>query len=198
MKRLAKVEAALEKKLKAQALRSHKSYPGEMLHADTVHLPLIEGESAFVQRERLFVGVDDLSRELYAAIMPDKTQDSAARFLEQVLEECPYTIEQWYTDHGREWEGSPKPHAFMKLARKNRIEQRFTKVKTPRTNGKAERVIRTLKQLWLRKTRFTSRVHRQQELIRFVNWYNTVKPHKGIDNMTPLEKLTQYFYPTIL
>jgi hypothetical protein len=28
-----------------------------------------------------------------------------------------------------------------------------------------------------------------------VNYYNTVKPHKGIENMTPIEKLIQYFYP---
>ena len=198
LKRLAKVEAALEKKLKVQARRYNKQYPGEMVHGDTVRLPLIEGESAFAQREYLYVGVDDFSRELYAAILPDKTQYSAASFLEQVLEECPYTIEQWYTDNGREYQGGPKTHAFMKLCRKNRIEQRFTKVKTPRTNGKAERVIRTIKEMWLRKTLFKSRVHRKQELIRFVNWYNTVKPHKGIDNMTPLEKLIQYFYPTKL
>lgn len=198
LKRLAKVEAALEKKLRQEALRYNKNYPGEMLHADTVRLPLIAGESAFAQRERLFVAIDDFSRELYGAILPDKTQDSAAHFLAQVLDECPYTIEQWYTDHGREWEGNPRTHAFMKLARKNRIEQSFTRVKTPRTNGKAERVIRTLKNLWLRKTRFRSRAHRHQELIRFVNWYNTVKPHKGIDNMTPLEKLIQYFYPAKL
>lgn len=198
LKRLAKVEAALEKKLKRAALRYNKSYPGEMLHADTVRLPLIEGESAFAQRERLFVAVDDYSRELYAAILPDKTQYSAAAFLEQVLDECPYTIEQCYTDNGREFQGNPKTHAFMRLCARHRIEQGFTKVKTPRTNGKAERVIRTLKQMWLRKTKFKSRAHRHQELIRFVNWYNTVKPHKGIENLTPLEKLIQYFYPTKL
>jgi len=31
-----------------------------------------------------------------------------------------------------------------------------------------------------------------------VNYYNTVKPHKGIDNLTPMEKLIEYFYPAIL
>jgi hypothetical protein len=35
----------------------------------------------------LFVAIDDFSRELYAAILPDKTQVSAKAFLEQVLEE---------------------------------------------------------------------------------------------------------------
>jgi len=34
LKRLAKVEAELEKKLKAQAKQYNKDYPGEMLHSD--------------------------------------------------------------------------------------------------------------------------------------------------------------------
>lgn len=113
-----------------------------MLHGDTKRLPLLEGETAFGRREYLFVAIDDFSRELYAAILPDKTQNSSRAFLEQVLEECPYTIEQYYTDNGKEYRGDPKHHAFMTLCREQKIEQLFTKVKTPRTNGKAERVIK--------------------------------------------------------
>lgn len=198
LKRLSKIETKLEKKLKARARRYNKDYPGEMMHADTTRLPLIEGESPFEKPERLHVAIDDFSRELYAAILPDKTQYSAAKFLEQVINECPYTIEVWYTDNGREYQGNPETHAFMKLCSLNKIEQRFTKVKTPRTNGKAERVIRTLKDMWHSRTQFKSKAHRKQELIRFVNYYNTVKPHKGIDNLTPMEKLISYFYPTEL
>lgn len=195
LKRLAKVEAELEKRLKAEAKRYNKEYPGEMMHSDTKRLPLLAGESPFEKPERLFVAIDDFSRELYAAILPDKTQYSAAEFLAQVVNECPYTIEVWYTDNGREYQGNPETHAFMNLCSENKIEQRFTKVRTPRTNGKAERVIRTLMDMWHRKTDFNSRVHRKQELIRFVNYYNTVKPHKGINDMTPMEKLISYFYP---
>ncbi len=195
LKRLAKVEARLERQLKKQAKRYNKNYPGEMMHADQSRLPLLEGSSPFQKPEQLFVGIDDFSRDLYAAILPDKTQYAAAKFLEQVVDECPYTIEVWYTDHGREWEGNPKVHAFMKLCSENKIEQRFTRVRTPRTNGKAERVIRTLKEMWHDQTRFKSSVHRKQELARFVNYYNTVKPHKGIGNLTPMEKLISYFYP---
>jgi len=198
LKRLSKIEAKLEKKLKAQSKRYNKKYPGEMIHADTVRLPLLKGESPFGRAEYLYVAIDDFSRELYAAILPDKTQYSAAKFLEQILEECPYTIEQWYTDNGREYQGNPEIHALMKLCIENKIEQRFTRPRTPRTNGKAERVIRTIKQMWYRKTRFKNRNHRRLELIRFVNYYNTVKPHKGINNMTPMEKLISYFYPSEL
>jgi len=195
LKRLAKVEAEMEKKLKAQAKRYNKDYPGEMMHSDHTKLPLIKGESPFGKPEHLFVAIDDFSRELYAAILPDKTRFSSAIFLKQVLTECPYTIETWYTDNGTAYKGNPKSHAFMQLCQENKIEQRFTKVKTPRTNGKAERVIRTLLDMWEKKTEFKSRAHRNQELIRFVNFYNTVKPHKGINNITPMEKLIQYFYP---
>lgn len=72
--------------------------------------------------------------------------------LKQVLEECPYTIEMWYTDNGTGYKGNPKEHAFMKLCRENNIGQAFTKIKTPRTNGKAERVIRILMEMWHNKT----------------------------------------------
>ncbi len=197
-KRLSKIEAKLEKKLKQQARRYNKKYPGEMMHFDAKRLPLLRGESSKEKHEYLFVGIDDYSRELYATILPDKTQYSAKQFLEQVITECPYSIEQAYSDNGLEYKGNPEHHAFMKLCQENNMEQRFTKVKRPQTNGKAERVIRTLMDMWHRKTRFKSRQHRKTELIRFVNYYNTVKPHKGIDNQTPMEKLINYFYPTEL
>jgi hypothetical protein len=31
-------------------------------------------------------------------------------------------------------------------------------------------------------------------LLRFIIFYNTVKSHKGISNMTPYEKLFEYYY----
>ena len=163
IKRLSKIEKEIESRLKAQAKRYNKDYPGQMLHMDTKRLPLLKGESAFGRREYLFVGIDDFSRELYAAILPDKTQASAKAFLEQVLEECPYTIEQLYSDNGKEYRGDPGHHAFMTRCQEQRIEQRFTKVKTPRTNGKAERVIKTIMELWHEKTHFSSPAHRQNE-----------------------------------
>lgn len=195
LKRLAKVEAQLEKKLRSQALRYNKSYPGEMMHSDNTSLPILEGEKRTDKPETLYVAIDDFSRELYAAILPDRTQYSSASFLKQVLEECPYTVQIWYTDNGTEYKGNPNEHEFMKLCKEHEIEQSFTKPKTPRTNGKAERVIKTIQEMWLSKTRFKNRSHRRQELIRFVNYYNTVKPHKGINNQTPLEQLINYFYP---
>jgi transposase InsO family protein len=198
MKRLAKIEKAVEEKLKRQAKRYQKDYPGQMLHGDTRRLPLIKGQSTTEPREYLFVAIDDYSRELYAAILPDKTQSSSAEFLEQVVDECPYTIEHYYTDNGKEYRGDPSRHLFMKKCAEYGIEQGFTRVKSPQTNGKAERVIRTILEMWHEKTEFVSSAHRKKELCRFVNFYNGVKPHAGIDHMTPEEKLLEYFFPSKL
>ena len=121
LKRLTKIEKRLEDKLKKEAQRYNKKYPGEMVHVDTKRLPLLSGETKLATREYLFVGIDDFSRELFATIMPDKTQHSSKQFLEQVLDECPYTIEQIYSDNGLEYRGNSEHHAFMQLCQYNNI-----------------------------------------------------------------------------
>ena len=65
MKRLAKVERGIQEKLKKQAKRYNKSYPGEMVHVDTKRLPLLKGQKTTDKRDYLFVAIDDFSRELY-------------------------------------------------------------------------------------------------------------------------------------
>lgn len=64
LKRLAKVELSIQHRLKTEARRYNKSYPGEMVHVDTKRLPHIKGELATAPRQYLFVGIDDYSREL--------------------------------------------------------------------------------------------------------------------------------------
>lgn len=195
IKRLAKIEHEIEQRLKKKAKRYNKDYPGQMVHFDCKRLPLLEGESSQTQREYLFIAIDDFSRELFAAILPDKRQYASRRFLEQVLEECSYTIEQIYSDNGKEFKGAVDHHAFMLLCKEHKIEQRFSEIRNPKSNGKAERVIRTIMEMWHEKTHFVSSAHRKTELIRFVNYYNTVKPHASLHGLTPMEKLIEYFYP---
>lgn len=193
LKRLAKIEHELEEKLKLQARRYNKSYPGELVHFDSKRLPLIKGEDQTLPREYLFVAIDDFSRELYAGIFPDKTQYSSELFIRQVADECPYTIEYAYSDNGKEFKGLGQ-HAFVTACTELGIGQKFTRVNRPQTNGKAERVIRTLMEMWHQQETFRDRKSRQISLLRFINFYNTVKPHKGINAMTPYEQLLDYFY----
>ena len=103
MKRLAKVEAEIQARLKQEAKRYNKSYPGELMHVDTKRLPLLKGQNNTQPREYLFVAIDDYSRELYAAILPDKSQHSAAQFLlDTLLPQCPYEIDYIYSDNGKD------------------------------------------------------------------------------------------------
>jgi transposase InsO family protein len=195
LKRLAKIELKIQEKLKSRAKRYNKSYPGEMVHVDCMRLPLLEGEKRTTHRyQYLFVGIDDFSRELFAVIMPDKTAFSATKFLHQMVDECPYVVECIYSDNGKEFKGNPHHHPFMLGCLGYEIDQAFTKVKRPQTNGKAERVIRTLKDMWHTQEQFSSREHRQLSLNRFINFYNTVKPHASLKGQTPFEKLTDYFF----
>lgn len=59
IKRLAKIELEIQQKLKKQAKRYNKSYPGEMMHVDTKRLPLLKGQKTTDKREYLFVAIDD-------------------------------------------------------------------------------------------------------------------------------------------
>ena len=77
---------------------------------------------------------------------------------------------------------------------RNSIGQKFTRPATPKTNGKAERFIRTLMEMWHDKERFESPEHRRKSLARFVNYYNWVKPHNALGNLTPGEKHCLYFF----
>lgn len=73
------------------------------------------------------------------------------------------------------------------------INQKFTRVARPQTNGKAERVIRTLMGMWYQQHVSKEAPHRQVELVRFINFCNTVKPHKSLNKQTPYEILVAYF-----
>jgi len=191
LKKLMKTERRLQKRAERLSIRRYeKEYPGEMVHADTKLLPRLQGETKENPRERLYVALDDFSRFLVADIMPDKSQESSAVFGEIAEERMPFTIRDWYTDRGTEWRGTPD-HEFVMWCKENNITQHFTKPRTPKTNGKAERVIRTLMDEWHRKTRFTSRQERRHSLYTFVDHYNHERVH-GTIRTTPIERLTEY------
>ena len=97
-----------------------------------------------------------------------------------------------YSDNGKEYKDNAS-HAFVQACQQHNIEQKFTRVARPQTNDKAERVIRTIMQMWHEKMEFKDTAHRHIELNHFINFYNTVKPHKSLNMQTPYEILNHYF-----
>lgn len=195
LRRLEKTRSYLQWKAERRARRSvryEKTFPGEMIHVDTKRLPLLRGEGVRDKREHLFVAIDDYSRTLFADIFPDKSSYSAAIFLEEVREALPFAIECIYSDNGSEYKGKAG-HAFVDTCTRYGYEQKFTRVRRPQTNGKAERVIRTLMDEWHTRTRcnHTSRDHRRRHLYAYVNWYNQARHHSSIDS-SPFGRLQSF------
>lgn len=196
LRHLAKTEKALAKKLARRAhrlQRYEKDAPGELVHFDTKKLPVMYGEAISTPREWLHVGIDDFSRFLVADILPDKTSYSSAIFLEEALHAMPFPVEKAYSDNGSEYRGR-KDHPFVAGLRRHGIEQGFTKPNHPYTNGKAERVIKTIMtECFGRSGRgFPSRDHRRRFLYAFVNWYNTTRPHESLGSVSPLQRIEAF------
>ena len=154
---------------------------------------MLPNQKATDPRDYLFIAIDDFSLELYAAILPNRTAASAAKFLlHDTIDCCLDTVECAYSDNGVEYRGNAE-HPSGLACVQNNIEQKFTRIARPQTNGKAERVIRTLMEMWHDKIPFQDAQHRRKELCRFVNFYNTVKPHKSLKGDTPFEVLQTSF-----
>ena len=193
LKKLRKTEIKLEKILAKREHRLNryvKKYPGEMVHTDSSVMPLVPGEAMVTPREYLYIFIDDYSRALFADILPDQTSWSAAIVLDEALEMLPFTVECIYSDNGKEFKG-----AFKALCKKYHIPQRFTKPYHPQTNGKAERVIKTIKGL-LRTYHFTSREERRRILYAIVRHYNHVRPHQSLSGKSPFQQLKVYIDQT--
>lgn len=189
LKRLAKTEERLAKR-KQPKQRYERQWPGELVHGDTKRLPnLVNGTQRGYKRETLFVGIDDCTRYLIADILPDKTMWSSSLFLETLIMRSPYFIECHYSDNGGEYRGA-SDHAFVATCVHHGIQQQFTKPKHPWTNGKAERVIRTIMEEWYPKARLANTPEqRRQMLYQHVDWYNHHRGHMSLDGKTPVEKM---------
>lgn len=201
LKRLAEIERNLAIKIQKRERRNNRferESPGELVHGDTKRLPQILRKDRYRQvlapSEVLFVWIDDYSRWLAADILPDRTMWSGALFLETMSVRLPFAIETHYSDNGGEFKGN-NSHAFAAGCARLGIQQKFTKPKHPWTNGKAERVIKTIMEKWYRVNQrtFMTADQRRQSLYQFVDWYNHCRPHQSLKGLTPVQKLAQFF-----
>ena len=193
LKQLVRTERKLGKILAKRELRLNryiKKYPGEMVHTDSSFLPRISGEAITTPKEYLYVFIDDFSRTLFADILPDQTSYSAAIVLDEAIEMLPFEIECLYSDNGKEFKG-----AFRQLCARCQIPQQFTRPYRPQTNGKAERVIKTVKGL-LRQHHFISREERRRILYAMVRHYNHLRPHQSLGGIAPFQCLQNYIERT--
>jgi transposase InsO family protein len=201
IKRLAAAERMVTLRLKKKEHRENRyerNMPGEMVHGDTRRMPGIYRKDRFRQAvaksEVLYVWIDDFSRWLMADLLPDKTMWSSSVFLDVMSVRSPFPIQCHYSDNGGEFKGN-QSHAFVSGCMRLGIQQRFTKVKHPWPNGKAERVIRSILEEWYRpnEKKFQSAEERRNSLYSYVDWYNHARHHQSLDGLTPAQKLAQFY-----
>lgn len=193
IKYIEKLSEKIQRKVERKRMLYNREHLGELVHIDTKKMPWLEGETAADGKEYLYVAIDDCSRWAHAAVMPDKTDESAAAFLDEVLSISPVPIQAVMTDNGKEYKGKlARGHAFECLLDAEHIKHVYTRVKRPQTNGKAERMIRTI-MMWHKSIKFRSRTERSYALTDFIAWYNTQKAHASLKNLTPFDFMVDHY-----
>ena len=80
-------------------------------------------------------------------------------------------------------------YEFAAACRALNIHHRRTRPYTPRTNGKAERVIQTLLRKWAYRFTFHSPAERSKLLPPYLHFYNKHRAHSALGYNPPLNRL---------
>lgn len=182
------------KRPKPIIIRYEKQNPGDMAHTDVKKIRKIKGDYNQKRYEALLL--DDCTRISYAEIIGDKTSKTLSEFLKKGVKffKDEYNIEfkSLLSDNGPEFTTRSKKnvdlHLFEATLKTLGIVHKYTKPYHPQTNGKAERMWRTLDIEFYRKKWFFSPEQREQELALWIQKYNKYRVHLGIKGLTPYQK----------
>ena len=135
------------------------------------------------------VAVDDHSRYATVELHASQTGAACVAFTSRVIHahhERGTPIQRILTDNGTGY----RSRAFAALLREHGIRHIRTRPYTPRTNGKAEAFIRILQREWAYAFIYPTSHHRARALPGYMRWYNTHRPHGGIDGHPPISRVS--------
>jgi transposase-like protein len=192
---LSKYIASLNEE-EVEKTKPFKNYEEGYIHIDIKYLPKIDGK-----REYLYVAIDMASRYVFAEIYPDKTSESANKFLKNTIDFFPFEIKKILTDNGKEFtdkfnnkDKTPTgTHIFDKTCDENKIEHRLTAPYTPKTNGMVERVNGKVTANVLDKIKFESLNDMKITIFNYFYNYNHKIKHSSINRKTPIEALEKSY-----
>ena len=184
--------------------RYERKRPGELIHIDVKKLGRIgkrgAGHRATGNRgpgrrsrgagwEFVHICIDDATRLAYVELLADEKATTCIAFLRRALRFYAahgVKVERLMTDNGSGYRS--KLHAIA--CRALGIKHLRTRPYRPRTNGKAERFIRTLLGGWAYGAIYGSSAERADALSGWLDFYNSRRPHGSLGHKTPLERLT--------
>jgi len=188
--------------------RYERARPGELLHVDVKKLGVIAGAGHRVtgqrqsqlanRRERrrgapkgwefVHVCVDDATRLAYVEVLADEQGTTAAGFLRRAVafyRRHGITVERVMSDNGACYRSTI--HAFA--CRLLGLKHLRTRPYRPRTNGKAERFIRTLLGGWAYGAIYGTSRERTAALDGWLWTYNHRRPHGSLSHKSPIARL---------
>ena len=183
--------------------RYERKRAGELLHIDVKKLGRIgargpghrvTGDRGPGRRSRgagwefVHICVDDATRLAYVEVLKDEKAKTCVGFLRRALafyRAHGIRVERVLTDNGPGYLSIAHAAACRAL----RIKHLRTRPYRPRTNGKAERFIRTLLAGWAYGAIYHSSAERAAALSGWLDFYNSRRPHGSLGHKPPLERL---------
>lgn len=154
--------------------------PGILVQVDTVWVGKPE------ERLYTYTLLDVCSRWAFALASPKINTFKSISFLEQARKIAPFAFLTLQSDHGSEFS-----RRFTTRMLCQGISHRHSRVRTPTDNSHLERFNRTLQQECLSKIPRSLKSW-SKEIPDYLQYYNTERPHMGLDYKTPLEVVRSY------
>jgi len=179
--------------------RYQRERPGELLHIDVKKLGRIgrPGHRVHGDRRRrsrgigweyVHVAVDDATRLAYVEVLEDEKAVTAVAFLRRAVAhfgDYGIRVERVMTDNGSAYVSIVHSLACKAL----RIRHLRTRPYRPRTNGKAERFIRTMLGGWAYGAVYQTSSQRCRALPAWLAFYNHRRPHGSLNRQAPVARL---------
>ena len=181
--------------------RYEHATPGGMFHIDAKKLARIQGVGHRIHGDRsrrnrgagwevVLVCVDDPTRIAYAEVHPAENARCVTAFFRRAL--------RWFARLGIHCQRVLSDNAkcyrariFNALCNEQGVRQSFTRPYTPRTNGKAERFIQTLKRRWAYRYVYRTSAIRAASLPSWITHYNHQRPHRELGEKPPMARLRE-------
>jgi len=156
--------------------RPDADHPGALVEMDTVHFLDADGSKRYV-----YTALDVYSRTGYAWLCPKLGGIQSVRFFEKARQYFQFGIETIQTDNGPEFKVW-----FTDHLKRRGVAHRHNHPRSPNENGHLERFNRTLQEEMPKEGLCFAEA---KDIPVFCDWYNTKRPHMGIDCKTPDEML---------
>jgi len=166
------------KKWHQQTPRPIPEAPGLLLEADTIHIGRKDGSELYV-----YTLIDVHSRWAHAEPVIRIGAAGGARFVSSAQLAAPFMFKTVQTDHGPEFS-----KYFTKQLAARDCRHRHIRVRKPNDNAHIERFNRTIQEECILRLPHRLDIW-EREIPDYIRYYNTDRPHMGIDWLTPVQKL---------